>query len=449
MAIAIVTSFQQQFLNTGPVSGTASINNGGNIQVFAAGTTTPLTLYSNDTLLTTTTNPVTLDSAGRHAMTYIAAGTKYKIVVRDSANNTVKTRDNIDPGIAANTTLSIAGGGTGATSAGAARTALDVPSNAELAAVALDLSNLTTEVNSLSLIAPPQGYLTVTSVTPVITGDVSAATSLYYTPDKGNSIPMWNGTAFSMEAFAELTLTMNANHLASNIYDVFVWDDAGTTRLVTGPAWNVASAGGGSRGTGAGTTELERVNGILVNKVSMTARNGGTTYSVSPRYATYVGSIFVDGTNGQLTCHRTWGASRKWAVWNAYNRRPIILKAGDSTASWTYGTGSFQPSRNQATNSLTIFSGLAEEMYLLSFEQDIASNSITSNTGIGFNSTTAASGKIGYFNGGSSRLGLRAQHIAPPSLGINVITALEFSSGGNTTFYGTETEMVLAAQWMA
>jgi putative ABC transport system permease protein len=35
----------------------------------------------------------------------------------------------------------------------------------------------------------------------------------------------------------------------------------------------------------------------------------------------------MDGTNGQVTCHRSFGQSRKWGLWNAYNRRPLYLKA--------------------------------------------------------------------------------------------------------------------------
>ena len=40
----------------------------------------------------------------------------------------------------------------------------------------------------------PNGRLTLTSGTPVTTNDVTAATTIYYTPYKGNAIQLYNGT---------------------------------------------------------------------------------------------------------------------------------------------------------------------------------------------------------------------------------------------------------------
>jgi hypothetical protein len=76
---------------------------------------------------------------------------------------------------------------------------------------------------------------------------------------------------------------------------------------------------------------------------------------VAGNYATYLGSIFMDGTNGQISCHNTYGQSRKWGVWNAYNRDPITLLMGDSTASWTYSTATIRQSNAAAGNALTTF----------------------------------------------------------------------------------------------
>ena len=145
--------------------------------------------------------------------------------------------------------------------------------------------------------------------------DVASATSVYYTPFTGTLVPIYNGSQFIPTAFTELTLTLVASHALSTLYDVFVFSDSGTLRLVTGPAWSNSGAGAGARGSGAGTTELSRLNGFWVNTVSMTARNGATTYSVAANRGTYVGSIFIDsGAAGQVTCHRAWGQSRKWSI---------------------------------------------------------------------------------------------------------------------------------------
>ena len=56
------------------------------------------------------------------------------------------------------------------------------------------------------------------------------------------------------------------------------------------------------------------------------------------------------------------------------NRQPIILKAGDGTASWSYASGTIRPSNNAAANSLTVFQGLAEELYEIRFDQNSDTN---------------------------------------------------------------------------
>jgi hypothetical protein len=250
-----------------------------------------------------------------------------------------------------------------------------VPSNSELAALANDITGL--QANLQNIVSVPQGYLTLTSGVPIIAASVTAATAVYYTPVIGNLIAIYDGSRFNTVAFSELTLTLNSNHTANNIYDVFVFKDAGIITIGTGPAWNTAAAGSGARGTGAGTTELTRaVGGLWTNAFTMTARNGATTYAVNANQRIYVGSLFIDGTNGQVSCHRTYGPSRKWGIWNVYNRVPIILQAGDSTASWTYNTNAWRASNNDANNSLTVFTGLAEEEFTTRFVQ---SGSLTDN----------------------------------------------------------------------
>jgi hypothetical protein len=314
------------------------------LYVYEVTTTTLRSIYSNEGLSVAIANPLTSDAAGNFARFYQNSGT-YKLRAETSAGTLIWEQDNIDTGLPAGTgALPIARGGTGATTAAAARAALDVPSNSELTDLATDISDLSSQIQNV--VSSPQGYLTLTTLTPILASDVSAGTSVYYTPYTGNLIPIYNGTAFVVTSFSELTMAMNSNHVASTLYDFFVISDGGTVRLVTGPAWNTSTAGSGARGTGAGTTEIERVNGLWVNKNAMTARYGATTVSVALRQGTYVGSMFVDGTNGQVSCHRTWGQSRKWGIWNAYNRALVILKAGDSTATWTYATATVRPSNN-------------------------------------------------------------------------------------------------------
>lgn len=424
------------------------------LYVYLVTTTTLASIYSNEALSTPLTNPMTSDSAGNFPRAYIAAGT-YKLRAETSAGVLIWTEDNIDTGLQAGTgALPIARGGTGSTTAAAARAALDVPSNSELSVLSTSITTLTSQIQGI--ISEPQGYLTLTSNTPVIASDVTAATSVYYTPRRGNIIPIWTGSAYTLTTFTELTLALVANHVASTIYDLFVMSDSGTVRLVSGVAWNNSGAGTGSRGSGAGTTELERKNGLWTNKNAMTMRYGATTISNVPaNTATYVGSIFMDGTNGQVSCHRSYGQSRKWGLWNAYSRSPLWLKLGDPTATWTYNAATIRQSRADATNTLAIFCGLPEEGVRTEFIQLLQQPSSNLNTimqiGVGLNSTTAFSGTQGRSSGGdaSSIKGwtMTAKYTVDPFIGLNNINALESAQTTAPTFYGSEASMLLTANW--
>ena len=306
----------------------------------------------------------------------------------------------------------------------------------------------------------PQGRLTPTSNTPVIVSN-AAVTSLFYTPYTGNLVPIPDGTTFAVREFSELTLTLNdPNHVANGIYDVFVFSDNGTLRLGTGPVWTTVTAGSGARGTGAGTTELERLKGLYVNKVAATLRNGATTYSVAAKSGAYVGSIFIDATAGQVTCHVDWGQARKWGIWNAYNRKQVFLKGGDNTASWTSATTSLAQSRGDANNYVHIFSGLAEESFDLRFSQ-LAQSAVGVSTAdaqiaIGYNSTTVQFGRQGQqlitsAGNNTLRTNLIAEYNAVPTIGVQKINALERSQNGatNNTYFGTEVFMLLSARYLA
>lgn len=422
---------------------------GAKLYIYAAGTTTLSSIYSNEALSSAADNPLTSDTRGFFSRFYIAAGT-YKMRVETSTGTLIREEDNVDTGLAAGAgALPVAAGGTGGTTAAAARSNLGAASSSEVTALSTQVTNLSTLVQSV--IAAPQGRLTMTSATPVIASDVSAGTAVYYTPYIGNICPVWNGSAFESETFSELTLTLVANHLASTIYDIYVINDDETIRLVSGPAWNTSTAGSGSRGTGAGTAEIERVNGMWVNKNAMTARYGSTTVSVGAREGTLVGSMCMDGTNGQLTCHVSWGQSRKFGLANVYNKAPIFLKAGDSTASWTYATNTIRAANNATANSLTVLQSVAEEVMRFTYKiKETMSTNTTAHIGIGYNATNAFSGTIGYIESGGTQgiLGdATADYIAPPALGINTITALERGVNNTTTFFGTETTMRLTAEW--
>jgi hypothetical protein len=155
----------------------------------------------------------------------------------------------------------------------------------------------------------------VVSGVPNPTADYSAQTAIYAMPRRGNTYPQWNGSAYAAKSFTEQTLTLNAAHTSGSLYDCYLWDDSGTQRFVTGPAWSSST----SRGTGAGTAETEVVNGVTRNKVQMTVRNGATTYTMPAGYGTVVATIEMSA-NGQVN----WTAAHR-CIYNFYNQDPAEL----------------------------------------------------------------------------------------------------------------------------
>jgi hypothetical protein len=307
----------------------------------------------------------------------------------------------------------------------------------------------------------PQGYLTLTSATPILSGDVTAATAVYYTPFTGNLLPLYDGTRFVNYEFEELTLTLASQHAINTLYDVFAWLESGVVTIGTGPAWSVSTAGSGARGTGAGTTQLTRTKGLHLNTVAMTARNSSTTYSVGALRATWLGTVHIDGTAGQITCHRAWGQSRKWGVWNAYNRQLIMLQGGDPTSAgspWNYTSATIRASNGSSANSLSVLCGLAEEMLDCLASQAIRATNAALTTvpqiAIGINSTTTRSGTSGFVAGdigGAENMVADGQATARYSgivgLGLTTVTHLEKGSGATGTFFGTQEYTTLEARW--
>jgi hypothetical protein len=123
--------------------------NGAKVYIYDVGTTTLKTVYSDTGLSVSVANPIVCDSAGRHAIRYIATGS-YKYHVKTSADVSVfDAVDNVDGRVPVGSgALAIANGGTGSTTAGAALTALGGATAAELADVAADVASLSGQLAS-------------------------------------------------------------------------------------------------------------------------------------------------------------------------------------------------------------------------------------------------------------------------------------------------------------
>lgn len=283
----------------------------------------------------------------------------------------------------------------------------------------------------------PGGRLTLTSGTPVLTSDVTGATTIYYTPYIHGFIDLLNanGTWYTID-FSELSQTLAdttkspAATLADSSYDMFVWRDDNVTRLSRGPAWSTATA----RGTGAGTTELELYQGRWVNKNAIS--NGPVA-----RMGRYVGTIMTNASNAVPMVWKPAAASGGAAcylyIWNAYNRVRFGAVSRDNKDTWNYGTGSFRSTDNSTNNRVHIVRGLqvddAEVMAVGSAGNDL---NIRLMVGLGLDSASHHSDAVvgcGCPVDVNEPVSMIAHYRGDPGLGYHYFQALEWGGGSGTT----------------
>lgn len=257
---------------------------------------------------------------------------------------------------------------------------------------------------------PPCGRLTLTTGVPYTTADVTAATTVYYTPAGNcNSIFLNDGTAWTEYAFAELSIAVPATTLT--VYDVFAYDNAGVVALEL-TAWTNTT-------TRATATVL--LNGVWV-------KSGVTTRR-------YVGTFMTTGVSGQ-----TESSFAKRYVWNQDNRMRLIGRVNPSADSWTYTLATYQQWAASAANQLDFVigqigpeivaecQGYASNAGAISVAVSLGVNGITSHANTSFRWETT---KAGVATSANAALAYY------PAVGRNFVTALEQSeASGLTTWLG-------------
>lgn len=112
---------------------------GAKLYVYNAATTALQPIWTDSALNVSAANPLTSDSAGYFALTYLTSGT-YKLRIEQSDGTLIVELDNQDTGIPLGSgVLGVPNGGTGGETAAAARTNLDVPANSEITTITSDV----------------------------------------------------------------------------------------------------------------------------------------------------------------------------------------------------------------------------------------------------------------------------------------------------------------------
>lgn len=365
--------------------------------------------------------------------------------INEAAYVTVASASTTDIGAAASNNVSITGTttitGLGTIAAGATRrcvftgaltlthnaTSLILPSGANITTAAGDTMTATslgsgnwrvtsyTKASGEALVsANPhvnEFRLTLTSATPVTTGDVTGATTIYAAPYKGNSISLYNGASWVMRTSAQFSLALGTLSNNTN-YDVFCYDNAGTPTLEFA-AWTNATTR---------ATALAYQDGVLVKSGTATRR--------------YMGSFRTTSTT------TTEDSITKRFLYNYSNRIRRDLFKTDSTASWTYTTATFRQANATATNQIEVLQGVAEDAV------DVTVSAIVKNStapvgvasGIGIDSTSSNSALTGGQDSqnAESKEPVIARYSGVPSAGYHYYAWLEYSeASGTTTWYGT------------
>lgn len=209
----------------------------------------------------------------------------------------------------------------------------------------------------------PGGRISLTSGVALPAADVVGATTIYYIPCAGGTVPVFNGTemhAVDMGAGLSLPLDVSSGHAGyhqvGRNFDLFAVVVGGVLRLGTGPSWNSGSGSDVARGTGAGSTELQLKNGFWTNKNAISVRIGaasGDVLAVAANQATYLGS-FRATADGQAT-----DAERARLVYNAYNQAIRRVAVTDVGTSHSYATQTFRIFNNDNANKIDVLFGLA------------------------------------------------------------------------------------------
>lgn len=298
--------------------------------------------------------------------------------------------------------------------------------------------------------ATPEGRLTLTSGVAITTSDVTGATSVYYTPSGGAQIALYDGSSWVQTLFSELTLALDSNaahggyQYANENFDLFVFNDSGTIRLGSGPGWvNGAVAGSATaRATGAGSTEIQFLNGIPTNKNSITLRWGaasGNTTTIAANKARLVGTIrtTADGVTEDSQVKR-FLSNVDNVAW-----RPMLRQ--EATASWNYSTASYRQANASASNQIAYVSCLAAgsiEAQVITVVLNSTATPRVVYAGIGVDSTTVNGRTISDFtrigDGTlSSSGGPRAWYRGAVQIGYHYLAWLEKGNGTDTqTWFG-------------
>lgn len=162
------------------------------------------------------------------------------------------------------------------------------------------------------------GKLTFSSGSPDMTSNITAATTLYWTPASDNYVSLYDGTHYGAYSLTEKNISLST--LTAGLpADVFAYVNSGvpTLELLN---WSSATTR---------SVALSISNGIKVKSTDTTRRYLGTVCGndVGGQSEWLIGGGFATG-----------GAKVSLLLYNEYNRSEVSVFTGDTTSQWTWNS---------------------------------------------------------------------------------------------------------------
>lgn len=287
------------------------------------------------------------------------------------------------------TALPVANGGTGLTSAGSSGNAL--------------ISNGTSWVSTSqpNRTGPVEGRLTLTSGTAITTSDVTAATTVYFTPYGGNQIALYTSGAWSVINFSEASVAVPST--TTTPFDIFGYNNSGSLSLETVNWTNDTTR----------ATALTKQDGAYVKTGDVTRR--------------YLGTGRTTGVSGQ-----TEDSVTKRFLWNYYNRAMKSVQVVPAAATWTYATAAWRSAGADATFRIQLVAGVNETSADLTYSITSTSGSAGCNRqwGLCLDCTSTPTSRVAYTANGSDTTAYPStttQYVTFPGAGYHFMQAVEFA----------------------
>ena len=259
---------------------------------------------------------------------------------------------------------------------------------------------------------PPIGMrLSLTTNTYVPTTDVTAASTLYWTPVVSGGtgvVTGYDGSALARKTVQQKSLALSGLTSGAN-YNVY-YDYDGDV-LALGAAWT------------NDTTPSETI-----------ADQSGAQVLSSDHTKLYLGVIRTTATT------TTEDSRVKRYVWNAYNHVPRTMSVVDTTDSWTYSSATKRQAGGNAANQLDYVVGAAthEVQATVMALNSHNTTQVQTSVGIGIDSTTVNSAVLFGTNVSSATYNQNHAHYrGTPGIGRHTLVWLEWTAGtGTTTWIG-------------